>query len=68
MCCCVAENYKQLSQKYAGARCTLDGKDAIISGILKKFGQVSTLDGKQSYEWCWTSIDAIMRNDEKFFS
>jgi hypothetical protein len=68
MCCCVRPDYKTIAQKWSGQRCTLDGKDAIISGRLQKFGRVSTLDGKQSYEWCWQTIDGIMSRDQKFHS
>jgi hypothetical protein len=58
---------QELANQWVGETCTLDGEPAKVVGRLHPFGAVSTLDYRgQRVEFCWETIDRIMRKDGQF--
>lgn len=45
---------------------TLNGKSAIISGVMLDFAIVRTLDGKQSFEFSWSAVEIVLNKGGMF--
>lgn len=59
---------KRIADRWAGTQCYLDGKLAIIAGRLNDFATIATLDGSQSVDFAWLTVDRIMRGRMEFKS
>jgi hypothetical protein len=57
---------EQITDKWTGKSCTLNGLPAKVVGRQLRFAQIAT----QQYrvEFAWETVDAIMKRDQKFIS
>lgn len=54
------------TQSPVGARVTLNGKPATVTGRLCSFAIVRTLDGSMAIEWAWPAVERIVANGGRF--
>lgn len=60
---------QEIKDKWAGQECFLNGEKAKVTGRLLQFGRISPLNPEiGSVEFCWETIDRIMKKDKKFNS
>ena len=57
---------KAIIERWCGRQCYLNGKPAIISGRKNRFATVATLDGSQSFEWNWHTVNRVMYGKMEF--
>lgn len=55
-----------LADRWTGARCTLNGKPAVIRGRLLPFASVAYLNTPVSVEYTWETVNRVMLRGGNF--
>ena len=55
-----------IALEYAGKRCLLNGKPAVISGRKNQFATVSHVKGPLSIQWSWDAVKHVMESGGQF--
>ena len=58
--------HKDIANRWVGVSCYLDCKLATVAGRLNKFATVARLDGSQTAEFSWPTVDRVMRGTMEF--
>lgn len=57
-----------IANRYVCRSCTLDGKPATVAGMYLDYARIATLDGKQSIEYAWPTVQRVMESGGNFRS
>jgi hypothetical protein len=59
---------REIADRWTGAYCWLDGKLATVSGRLNSHATIAILDGSQSVQFAWATVNRIMYGKMEFRS